>query len=143
MAETGTLIDPYLGCNYLVEIDGIITAGFHECSGLESTIDIVEHREGGTTTPRKIPGLVKYTNITLKKGLTDDAALYAWHRAAASGNIQRKNGSVIVMHQGTEAVRWNFFLAWPAKWTGPSFAAETSEIAIETFELAHEGIERG
>jgi phage tail-like protein len=143
MSETSQLVDPYLGCNYLIEIGSVITAGFQECSGLESAIDIVEHREGGALTARKIPGVVKYTNLVLKKGLTDDLSLYDWHKRAVQGDIERVNGSVIVLSRGgKEVARWNFYLAWPAKWTGPSFNSENSEIAIETFELAHEGIER-
>lgn len=142
MAETGVIVDPYLASNYVVEIEGVIRAGFHECSGLESSIDVIEHREGGQPTPRKIPGLVKYANLVLKRGLTDDTSLWDWHVQAREGDVQRKNGSIVVLARGKEVARWNFRLAWPAKWTGPSFNAETSEIAIETLEIAHEGLER-
>ena len=89
--------------------------------------------------------MVKYSNITLKWGLADDRDLYDWHRQWATGDpaAARKSGSVILLdRQGQEKVRWNFKEAWPAKWTGPSFSAESSELAIETLELAHEGLER-
>jgi len=138
--------DPYGNYNFLVELDGIIRAAFHEASGFDSSIEITEHREGGENiTNRKLPAMVKYSNITLKWGLADDRDLYDWHRQWATGDpaAARKSGSVILLdRQGQEKVRWNFKEAWPAKWTGPSFSAESSELAIETLELAHEGLER-
>ncbi len=141
---TGQRVDPYGNFNFLVEIDGITRAAFHECTGFDSTVDVIDHREGGeNTTVRKLPGLTKYSNIVLKWGLTDDADLYKWHREVIKGNIQRKNGSIILLdRQGNEKVRWNFINAWPSKWDGPDFNAEGNDVAIETLELAHEGVER-
>ena len=141
---TGQRQDPYNNFNFLVEIDGITRAAFHEASGFDSSIDVIEHREGGENiTNRKLPGQVKYSNITLKRGITDDRELYQWHRDCVNGNVQRKNGSVVLLdRQGNEKVRWNFRNAWPAKWTGPSFSAEGNDVAIETLELAHEFLER-
>ena len=139
-------VDPYGNFNFHVEIDGITRAAFQEASGFDSAIDVIEHREGGeNTTVRKLPAMTKYTNITLKWGITDDTDLYDWHRQWVTGDpaAQRKNGSVILLdRQGQEKVRWNFINAWPSKWTGPSFNAEGNDVAIETLELAHEGIER-
>ena len=137
--------DPYRNCNFLVEIDGITQAGFTDCSGLGSTTDPVEYREGGdNTTPRKLPGQTKYTNISLKWGLTDSRELYDWYRKVVTGKPERRNGSIVVLDIDglTEVVRWNFFNAWPSKMEGPSFSAKGNEVAIETLELAHEGIER-
>lgn len=141
---TGQRVDPYSNFNFLVEIDGITRAAFQEASGFDSTIDVTEHREGGeNTTLRKLPGLTKYSNIVLKWGLTDDRELYDWHRQAVKGNVQRRNGSIVLLdRRGQERVRWNFFHAWPTKWDGPDFNAEGNDVAIETLELAHEGVER-
>jgi phage tail-like protein len=141
---TGQRVDPYGNFNFLVEIDGITRAAFQQASGFDSTIDVIEHREGGeNTTPRKLPGMTKYSNISLKWGLTDDRDLYDWHRQAVLGNIQRKNGSIILLdRQGNEKIRWNFVNAWPSKWDGPDFNAEGNDVAIETLELAHEGVMR-
>ena len=137
-------MDPYVNFNFRVEIDGIIRAGFQEVSGLDSTIDVIEHREGGDNlTPRKFPGQTKFSNITLKWGMTDDQQLYDWHIAAVTGQVERKNGSVILMSSaGQEVARWNFFKAWPSKWTGPDLNAEGSDLAIETLEIVHEGLEK-
>lgn len=137
--------DPYASFNFLVEIDGIARAAFHEASGFDSSIDVVEHREGGENiTTRKLPGMVKFSNIVLKWGITDDLDLYNWHRQWAKGDpaAKRKSGSVVLLdRQGQEKRRWNFVNAWPAKWTGPTFNAETNDVAIESLELAHEGLE--
>ena len=144
MAQTGQRVDPHGNFNFLVEIDGITRAAFHEVSGFDSTIDVIEHREGGeNTTPRKLPGMTKHSNIVLKWGLADDADLYNWHRDAVNGRVQRRNGSIVLLdRQGQERMRWNFVNAWPAKWDGPDFNAEGNDVAIETLELAHEGITR-
>lgn len=137
-------MDPYLNFNFLVEVGGIARAAFQEVSGLDSEIDVIEHREGGDNlTPRKFPGQAKYSNITLKWGMTDDNQLYQWHRSAIEGEVQRKDGSIVLLdRRGQEVARWNFFKAWPSKWDGPDFNAEGNDIAIETLEMVHEGIEK-
>jgi len=143
---TGARVDPFGNFNFKLEITGITRAAFHEASGFDSTIDVTEHREGGeNTTVRKLPAMTKFSNITLKWGVTDDRELYDWHRQWVTGDpaAKRVSGSVILLDRaGQEKVRWNFINAWPAKWTGPSFQAEGNDVAIETLELAHEGIVR-
>lgn len=141
---TGQVTDPFGNFNFLVEIDGITRAAFQEVSGFDSTIDVIEHREGGeNTTPRKLPGMTKYSNLTLKWGITDDVDLYTWHRQIVQGQIDRRNGSIVLLDRaGQEVARWNFFRAWPTKYDGPDLNAEGNDVAIETLELAHEGVER-
>ncbi len=146
MPQTGQRVDPYGSFDFLVELDGIVRASFAEASGLDSTIDVVEYREGGENeTVRKLPAKTKFSNITLKWGTTDDHELYDWHRQWVKGDpaARRKNGSIVLLDRtGQEKVRWNFINAWPVKWTGPSFNAKNNDVAIETLELAHEGLER-
>jgi len=141
---TGHVPDPYGNYNFLVEIDGIARAAFNECSGFGSTVDVLEHREGGeNTTVRKLPGQTKYAAIVLRWGMTDDRDLYDWHRRIIKGAIERKNGSIVLLDRaGAETARWNFVRAWPSRWDGPDFNAEGTDVAIETLELAHEGVER-
>ena len=137
--------DPYRNFNFVVEIDGIMQAGFSDCSGFGASTDPIEYREGGdNTTVRKMPGVTKYTNITLKWGITDSRELYDWYRDVVKGKVVRKTGSIVLYDVDgvTEKVRWNFFNAWPTKWDGPDFSAKGNDIAIETLEIAHEGIER-
>jgi phage tail-like protein len=141
---TADVKDPFNNFNFLVEIDGLSRGAFQQCSGFDSTIDVTEYREGGSnTTPRKIPGLTKHSNITLKWGVTDDMELYKWHKDAVNGDLVRKNGSIVLLNRkGEEVARWNFERAFPVKYHGPDLDAQKSELAIETLELAHEGLTR-
>jgi phage tail-like protein len=136
--------DPYKNYRFLVEIDGIVQAGFAECSGFGSEVQVVEYREGGDpTTARKLPGTAKYPDITLKWGMTDSRELYDWHLTAINGQLERKNGSVIVLDDtGQEQARWNFFSAWPSKYTGPSFNAKGNDVAIDTLTVSCERMQR-
>ena len=141
----GARKDPLKAYNFLVEIEGINRAGFRECSGLDSAQDPIEYREGNEKylTVRKLPGLVKYSNIVLKYGITDDQELWDWRTKAVEGEVERKNGSIVLLDDlGEEKRRWNFREAWPTKWTGASFNATGNEVAIETLEIAHEGISK-
>ena len=141
---TGQPVDPYRGFNFLVEIDGITQAGFQEVSGLDSSTDTIDYREG--TDPlhfRKLPGLNKHSAITLKRGITDSDEMWRWRRTVIEGAPQRKNGSIILRDQkGAERVRWNFLNAWPSKWTGPALNAASSAVAIESPEITHEELAR-
>jgi phage tail-like protein len=141
---TGDLTDPFLNFNFYVEIEKILTAGFHQVSGLDATIDVIEHREGGqNTTTRKLPGLTKHGNLSLRKGMTADMTLYKWHRRCVEGATERHNGSVVVLDRaGQEVARWNFVRAWPTKYQGTELTAEGNDVAIEMIELAHEGLKR-
>jgi phage tail-like protein len=143
MAQTAERIEPLTSFNFLIQIDGITRAGFHECTGFNSSVDLIEHREGGAISPMKLPGLAKYGNITLRRGVTDDRELYDWHVAALNGDIQRRSGSIIVLdRRGQEKARWHFFDAWPQRWEGPALNAEGTDVAIEALELAVERLER-
>src|SRR4051794_35425779 len=144
MSATGQRRDPYASFNFLVKIDGITFGGFHECTGHSSTIDTIEHREGGAPHAIKLPGLNKYGNLVLRRGMTVDRELYEWHLKALNGKLERRSGSIIVLDRtGKEQARWNFFDAWPQRMTGPALNSEGSEVAIEEFELAVERLERG
>lgn len=138
--------DPYGNFSFLVELDGIVRAAFHEVSGVDSTVEVIEHREGNDLVMRKFPGQVRYSNIVLRWGLASDTDLYQWHLQWVTGDpaAQRKTGSVVLYdRQGkTELARWNFVNAWPTRYTAATLNAESNDIAIETLELAHEGAQR-
>jgi phage tail-like protein len=142
----GDRTDPYRSYNFLVEIDGITRAGFRECAGLGSGSAPIEYREGDDRqlTTRKLPGLVSYPNITLSRGVTDDPELWQWREQVARGQVSRRNGSIVLLDDtGEEKLRWNFREGWPTSWSGPSFDATGSDLAIEQLEIAHEGLSRG
>jgi phage tail-like protein len=105
----------------------------------------VEYREGtDTITPRKLPGLAKYGNITLKWGVTDSMELYEWIQdCIVEGTIERKTVTIIAINEeGEDVATWQVLEAWPTKYTAPDFNATASEVAIELLELAHEGMLR-
>jgi phage tail-like protein len=141
---TGDRNDPFFSYNFIVEIDGVSRGVFQEASGFDSTVEVIEYRQGGENlTTRKLPGRTSFSNITLKRGVTDDSELYEWHQSIVDGNIDRRSGSIVLLSRdGSELTRWNFFSAWPTKYTAPDFNAEGNEVAIETLELAHEGLRR-
>jgi phage tail-like protein len=136
-------VDPYKNFRFLVQIDGLSEAGFSECGGFGSRVEVVEYREGGEpTTVRKLAGRVSYPDITLKWGVTNSRELYDWHRAVVQGQIQRKACSIILLDDsGSAKVRWTLANAWPSKWDGPDFNAKGSDVAIETLTITCEGVE--
>jgi phage tail-like protein len=137
-------VDPYANFNFLVEIDGIARGGFSECSGLEVSVGVIEYREGTDkpNTVRKLPGLIKYSSIVLKRGVTQDKSLWNWIKRVVDGDVQRANGSIALLDAArNEVLRWNFREGWPSKWEGPALNGKSSDIAIETLVIEHEGIE--
>lgn len=143
MAQTGQRVDPYRNFNFLVELDGIAQASFAECSGLGSTTEIVEYREGGdNTTVSKLPGKTTFSDITLKRGLTASTDLWRWRQKIVEGDVDRRSGAIVVFDVANkkEVARWSFSNAWPTRWEGPAFNAKGNDVAIDTFVLANEGI---
>lgn len=141
---TGKRNDPYGQFNFVVEIDGVVKGGFSEVSGLTTDANIIEYREGNEQqgTTRKLPGLMKYNNIVLKRGWTADRSLWEWRKKVIDGRTERTGGSIVLLDEARqEALRWNFREGWPSKWEGPALNGKTSEVAVETLEIAHEGLE--
>ena len=137
----GQRVDPLENFRFRVEIEGIVQAGFTECSGLGSHIEVVEIRDGtdATSATRKVPGRVTYPDIVLKWGVTTSRELYNWHQAVINGQLQRKNGSVILLNsERQEVVRWNFTNAWPSKFDGPTLNAKGNDVAIESLTITCE-----
>src|SRR4051794_9509274 len=133
--------DPFHGFNFRVEIDRTTVAGFREASGLSFSAEVVEYREGSEPTlhPRKLAGLRKFGNITLKRGLTRDTVLWDWYRSVLNGAPDRRNGTIILQDENhADVLRWHFTNGWPTKLDGPSLNATSNEIAIESIDIAVE-----
>ena len=143
MPGTSARNDPYLGFNFRVDIDGITVAGFSECSGLTTESDHVEYRVGDEPiTVRKLPGLNKYPNIVLKRGYTTAKELWQWRLSTMNGKVDRRSGSIILLDEARKpALEWKFREGWACKWEGPALNAKNNEVAIETLEICHEGLE--
>ena len=138
-------VDPFPRYNFVVEIDGLRRAGFSTCTGLEEETEVREYREGGdNSTVRKLAGLNSYAPIVLEAGSTSDVELWEWRqrikRDGAQGN--RKSIQVIQQNESRQEVkRWIVRDAWPSKFTAPEFDASSSESAVESVEIQHEGLE--
>lgn len=137
-------VDPFRNFKFKLEIQGIQQAGFSECSGFGSNIEVVEYREGGEqSTVRKLPGKISYPDITLKWGVTPSRDLYDWHLSAVNGQIDRRDGAIILQDDaGADRVRWNFTSAWPSKYDGPDFNAKGNDVSIDALTLSCERLER-
>jgi phage tail-like protein len=135
--------DPYLGARFFVEIDGVDQGGFSECTGLQAEVEVTDYQEGGNNGYiHKLVGRTKFTNVVLKRGVSDSTDLWDWFQNVSRGQIERKDVSVVLYNsEQTEVRRWNLREAFPAKWVGPAFNATTPAVAIETLELAHHGFE--
>jgi phage tail-like protein len=138
--------DPYRNFRFRVELEKVQVAGFAEASIPDSTTDPVDYREG-TDLPhqRKLSGLNKFGNITLKTGLTDSMALYEWRKSVEDkGAIgARQSISLILIdEEGNDKSRWDIVNAWPTKYSPSGFNAKNNEVVIETLEIVHEGIKR-
>ena len=137
-------IDPYRGFNFRVELDNTAVASFRECSGLSTTIDSVDYREG-TDRPnsvRKLSALSKNANVGLKRGVTQSPDLWNWYKNILNGVPDRRNGAIILQdEQHNDVMRWNFENGWICKYEGPTLNATSNDVAIESIEICHERLE--
>ncbi|MDG5814101.1 phage tail protein [Chitinispirillales bacterium ANBcel5] len=139
--------EPFKGYNWKLDIDGLgIVAHFIECDGIEVEITKVNYREGGDdANVHRLPGLINYSDVTFRYGLTDDNSVWEWfHDSLDSSVVNRREVSVILMKpdQQSEHLRWNLFDAWPSYWKTARLNAQTSELAIESMSLTFERLER-
>jgi phage tail-like protein len=140
--------DPLPSFNFLVIVTGVsddgsdVLGAFSEVSGLEASLPAIKYRTGAETiTERQIPGKVEYPNIVCKKGSTGDIRFWNWIVEAINGRVRRTEGAVVLLDENRqEYLRYTFSRAWPTKFTGPSLNANTNDIALDTLEIAHEGL---
>jgi phage tail-like protein len=135
---------PYQGFNFAVEIEGLLVGGFSEVSGLDSQVEVEEYREGGVNGfVHKLPVRTSHSNLVLSHGLTSLDTLWNWYYNTTLGAIQRRNGTIMLLDSRQIPVMWwNFRNALPVRWSGPAFSATGDEVAIESLELAHQGLTR-
>jgi phage tail-like protein len=138
--------DPLRNFRFRLEIDQITQGYFSEVAIGESTTEPIDYREGNEPTHvRKLPGLTKYGNITLKWGVTDSMELYNWHKNVVAGQIkdQRKKVKIIVIDEsGADKASYVVTDAWPTKYDPSDLNGKGNEVFIEVLELVNEGIER-
>jgi phage tail-like protein len=139
--------DPWRNSRFKLEIGSVIKAQFSEITVPDSSTDVIEYREGDDlhTNTRKIPGLTKYSNVVLKRGTTDNKQINDWYQKVVEGRIReaRTDFAIILLDElGIEAARWDFNGGWPTKYDPSDLNAKGNDIAIETLEIAHEGMVR-
>jgi phage tail-like protein len=136
--------DPLRNCRFRVEIDGIAQASPCQISGIEAAIESIEYREGADPLQvRQLGGLPKYGTLILKYGLTNSKELYDWFKSGIDGKVEPRKVSIIASDlQGNDMARWNLVNAWPAKYLAPDFNGRGNDVALETFEIVYEGLER-
>jgi len=140
--------DPLVGFHFALDIQGQVAGYFTEVSGIGSETEVIEQKvvnEKGVETVLKIPGRLKWGDITLKRGVTNNLQLWDWRKKVEDGKVKdaRRNGSIIMYDQELkEQARWNFLQAWPSKISGPNPKSDSNEIMLEELTLVHEYITR-
>jgi len=138
---------PFRNVRFLLEIDDIAQAGFSQATIPETTTDPIEYRDGNEApTVRKLAGLTTYGNLTLQWGTTPESTeLFEWRKLVEQGKVDEARRSIAVVlldEEGNPAARWQFRNAWPTQYDAPDLDASGNEVAIESIEIAHEGMER-
>ena len=147
-AATGHSVDPRdrsqaVSFRYYVEMQGVVVAGFTECSGLSLEREVVPYKEGGVNDfVHQLPGRVTQSKITLKRGITYSQDLWKWFAVGMyDGKVKRINLSIIIGNaEGKKVQHWDVISAWPVKYEGPQLKSDSNEAAIETIEIAHHGL---
>jgi len=139
---------PLTTFSFSLEMDGITNSEWKECSGVDTETELIEYKETtkeGKMIIRKLPGAMKWSDITLKKGITSSTELWEWRKQVEEGSVEeaRRNGS-IVLYDSThkEVARWNFISGWPQKITGADLNAGENAVAVEAVTITHEGLVR-
>jgi phage tail-like protein len=143
VAEVARRVEPFLGFRFEVRVDDLPLGGFSECGGLQLETEILDYAEGGLNTSlHKLPVRTKQTNIKLKRGIAD-RSLWDWHAELVGGVVRRRSGSIRIHDPsgGQVVAEWQFHRAYPVKWVGPELNATQNQVAVETIELVHEGLE--
>lgn len=123
---------------------GGVRIGFTEVSGLDAETEVIEYREGASLeySKRKIPGMQKFPNVTMKRGVfASDNDYFKWWNTVALNTIERRSVTISLLNEKHEPVMvWKVKNAWPAKIASTDLKADGNEIAIESIELAHDGL---
>jgi phage tail-like protein len=120
------------------------TVSFQEISGLETETQPIEYRHGDSKqfSTIKMPGIAKTGNVTLKKGVfVKDNNFFKWYDAIKMNTIKRETVTIQLLDEkGSPTMTWTLINAWPTKISSPDMKSDANEVAVETMELAHEGL---
>lgn len=144
MSKTGARLDPIPSFRFTVVFDDLPPGGFTDCSGLQSETEVQEYAEGGLNSHTwRFPGRSKQSNVMLKRGIVS-RVLWDWYRQIATGDFKARNCTILVHDPsgGDDVLEFQLADAFPIKWVGPELAAGQNNLAIETIEVAHQGLTR-
>ncbi len=129
---------------FYVQLKNAPDAFFTEISGLQIEVTVQDYEEGGNNGfVHRIPGCAKVSNVTLKRGITQKNEFFKWCLNTANGNIKPEDLTIILYDTtGQKLVQWTLSKAFPVKWVAPQLNADSHNVAIETLELAHNGIKQ-
>src|SRR5947209_5167623 len=133
---------------FVLEVDSVELGSFRKCSGVESETETIEYKEAtkdGKMIIRKVPGAMKWSDITLERRVDESKALWEWRKQVEDGDVDsaRRDGSIVIKNSmKAEVARWNFERGWPSKWTGADLDAGSNEVATEKMVITHEGLHR-
>ena len=139
---------PLIGFHFSLELQGKVKGYFTECSGIGSEHEVAEHKvvsPSGQQIVMKIPGRLKWNDITLKKGITSAMDIWDWRKQVEDGQVEaaRCNGSITMLDQTLSPVaQWDFNRAWPTKVSGPTPKSDSNDISIEELTITFEYIKR-
>ncbi len=140
--------DPLVTFHFMLDVGGTIKGFFTEISGLGSETEVVESKQTDGKAKdiiKKIPGRQKFTDVTLKRGITDVKDFWDWRQLVIDGKIQdaRKNASIFMCDtEGSPVAQWDLTNAWPTKIQGPQAQAESSTQGMEELTLTYEYMKR-
>jgi phage tail-like protein len=140
--------DPITAFHFALDIGGVITGYFSECSGIGSEHEVIEAKQSnakGQEVIVKVPGRLKWENITLKRGISSNLDLWNWRQQVIDVGVEdaRKDGSIVLYDQNlVEVARWEFSRAWPVKIGVPQLESGSNQILVEELTIAHEFIRR-
>lgn len=140
--------DPLVGYKFALDTGNAVTGYFSEVGGIGSESEVVEHKvvdKKGNSLVQKIPGRLKWTDVTLKRGVTQDMEIWTWRKMVEDGDMKgaRKNCTISMFdYAGDMSAQWTFDNAWPSKVTGPSVKADSNEFSVEELVIVHEGMRR-
>ena len=140
--------DPLVAFAFRLDMSGAAVGYFTECSGLGSENDVIRQKivdQGGQELEQVIPGRLKWTDITLKRGVTANMDLWDWRELVVQGNMQDSRLAVslhLLDREYQEVAEWTLERAWPSKMSGPSLKADSNELGIEEVTIVHEGMIR-
>jgi phage tail-like protein len=145
---SGRESDPLVGFQFAIEVGGMVTGYFTECGGIGSENEIAESKtvtDTGQEVVLKVPGRLKWNDVSLKRGITDNLQIWEWRQLVEEGKMSdaRKNCSIIMFDRNySPAARWDFVNAWPSKVTGPDVKSDSNDFGVEEMVLVHVGMKR-